>query len=139
MLWMETATADLEEARRPFDLSAGPLFRVAVRVHRAANHEHFAKPAFLRSVDGRYHDLAILFNRLSNFSRIINVEEMKMSAMNDPLGGKSIAASFTAKTFIYTADEKGDAQKKAGAAKPAVGAAGKARTLKKKSEAGLSE
>ena len=26
------------------------------------------------SVDGRYHNLAILFNRLSNFSRIINVE-----------------------------------------------------------------
>src|SRR5436190_21180722 len=28
------------------------------------------------TVDGRYHNLAILFNRLSNFSRIINVEQI---------------------------------------------------------------
>src|SRR5688572_10453090 len=28
------------------------------------------------AVDGRYHDLAILFNRLGNFSRIMNVENI---------------------------------------------------------------
>ena len=66
-------------------------------------------------LEGTYHNLALFFDRMSRFSRIINVEEMRMSAMNDALGGKSIAASFTAKTFIYTADEKSDAQKKAAA------------------------
>ncbi len=90
-------------------------------------------------LEGTYHNLALFFDRMSRFSRIINVEDLRMSAINDP-GGKSIAASFVAKTFIYTADEKGEAQgKKEGAAKPAGGAAGKAQTLKKKSEAGLSE
>jgi len=90
-------------------------------------------------LEGTYHNLALFFDRMSRFSRIINVEEMKMSGSNDP-GGKSIAASFVAKTFIYTADEKGDAGKKAGAgAKAPGGAVGKAQTLKKKSEAGMAE
>ncbi len=90
-------------------------------------------------LEGTYHNLALFFDRMSRFSRIINVEEMKIAAINDPTG-KSIAASFIAKTFIYTADEKGEAQgKKAGAAVPKGGAIGKAQTLKKKSEAGLSE
>jgi Tfp pilus assembly protein PilO len=90
-------------------------------------------------LEGTYHNLALFFDRMSRFSRIINVEEMRMSAMNDPLGGKSIAASFTAKTFIYTADEKSDAQKKAAAAKSGGGAAGKAQQLKKKSESGMDQ
>jgi len=92
-------------------------------------------------LEGTYHNLALFFDRMSRFSRIINVEEMKINALNDP-GGKSIAASFVAKTFIYTADEKGEAQgKKAGAAPKAAGggAAGKAQILKKKSEAGMNE
>lgn len=89
-------------------------------------------------LEGTYHNLALFFDRMSRFSRIINVEEMKMNALNDPLGGKSIGASFTAKTFIYTADEKSDAQKKAAAAKPG-GAVGKAQQLKKKSESGMEQ
>ena len=89
-------------------------------------------------LEGTYHNLALFFDRMSRFSRIINVEDLRMSAVNVP--GKSIAASFVAKTFIYTGDEKGEAQgTKAGAAKPPGGAAGKAQTLKKKSEAGMSE
>ena len=62
-------------------------------------------------LEGTYHNLALFFDRMSRFSRIINVEEMRMNAINDP-GGKSIAASFVAKTFIYTADEKGEAQER---------------------------
>ncbi len=91
-------------------------------------------------LEGTYHNLALFFDRMSRFSRIINVEEMKIGAINDPQG-KSIGASFVAKTFIYTADEKGEAQgKKAGAgAKSPGGAVGKAQTLKKKSEAGMNE
>jgi type IV pilus assembly protein PilO len=90
-------------------------------------------------LEGTYHNLALFFDRMSRFSRIINVEEMKIGALNDP-AGKSIGATFVAKTFIYTADEKGEAQgKKAGTARPAGGAAGKAQMLKKKSEAGMSE
>jgi len=90
-------------------------------------------------LDGTYHNLALFFDRMSRFSRIINVEEMKISSLSD-LPGKSIAANFVAKTFIYTADEKPEGQGKKGAsAGPLSGPAAKAQTLKKKSEAGMSE
>jgi type IV pilus assembly protein PilO len=90
-------------------------------------------------LEGTYHNLALFFDRMSRFSRIVNVEEMKISALNDP-AGKSIAANFVAKTFIYTGDEKSETQGKTpGVASPGAGAAGKAQMLKKKSEAGLTE
>jgi type IV pilus assembly protein PilO len=88
-------------------------------------------------LDGTYHNLALFFDRMSRFSRIINVEEMKIGSLDVP--GKSIAASFVAKTFIYMADEKQEGQKKTEAAKPGGGPAAKAQTLKKKSEAGMAE
>ncbi|MGZ5433202.1 MAG: type 4a pilus biogenesis protein PilO [Thermoanaerobaculia bacterium] len=52
------------------------------------------------AVDGRYHDLAILFNRLSNFSRIMNVENINISATGNQ-ESKTISSQFTAKTFVY--------------------------------------
>jgi len=58
------------------------------------------------AVDGTYHNLALFFDRMSRFSRIINVEDLKINTLdNSP--GKSIAANFVAKTFIYTGDETG--------------------------------
>jgi Tfp pilus assembly protein PilO len=57
-------------------------------------------------VDGTYHNLALFFDRMSRFSRIINVEDLKVNAL-DNAPGKSIAANFVAKTFIYTGDETG--------------------------------
>ena len=52
------------------------------------------------AVDGRYHNLAILFNRLSNFSRIINVEQINIGALPNQ-SDKTISADFIAKTFVY--------------------------------------
>src|SRR5437773_1816248 len=52
------------------------------------------------SVDGRYHNLAILFNRLSNFSRIMNVEQINISALGQQTD-RTITAEFVAKTFVY--------------------------------------
>jgi Tfp pilus assembly protein PilO len=52
------------------------------------------------AVEGRYHDLAILFSRLSNFSRIINVENIKIGALSDQTT-RTISADFVAKTFVY--------------------------------------
>ncbi len=51
-------------------------------------------------LEGEYHELAMLFDRLSRFSRIINVESMQISADNRP-GPYTIIANFTMKTFIY--------------------------------------
>lgn len=51
-------------------------------------------------VDGRYHNLAILFNHLSNFSRIMNVEQIQISALPVQTD-RTITSSFVAKTFVY--------------------------------------
>ena len=52
------------------------------------------------SLDGRYHDLAILFNRLGNFSRIMNVEQIRMTALPNQ-ETRTISSDFVAKTFVY--------------------------------------
>ncbi|MGC8917163.1 MAG: type 4a pilus biogenesis protein PilO [Thermoanaerobaculum sp.] len=52
------------------------------------------------SLEAGYHDLARFFDRLSKFSRIINVESMALSSINKP-GPYTLSAGFTMKTFIY--------------------------------------
>jgi type IV pilus assembly protein PilO len=52
------------------------------------------------SLDGRYHDLAILFNRLANFSRIMNVEQIRINALPNQ-EARTISSDFVAKTFVY--------------------------------------
>jgi type IV pilus assembly protein PilO len=104
-----------------------------------ANKDFYAEWPIAIQLDGTYHNLALFFDRMSRFSRIVNVEEMKINALNDP-AGKSIAASFVAKTFIYTGEEKAEVVgKKGAAAKPLGSPAAKAESLKKKSEAGMRE
>jgi type IV pilus assembly protein PilO len=68
------------------------------------------------AVDGRYHDLAILFNRLGNFSRIMNVENIRINARGDQ-ETKTITSEFTAKTFVYV-EPKDAAAAPGGEAKP---------------------
>jgi type IV pilus assembly protein PilO len=61
------------------------------------------------SVDGRYHNLAILFNRLSNFSRIMNVEQITITALGNQ-SERTITSEFVAKTFVYI-EPKGPEEK----------------------------
>jgi type IV pilus assembly protein PilO len=56
------------------------------------------------SLEGTCHNLALFFDRMSRFSRIINVEDLKIGALEN-VPQKSISANFVAKTFIYTGDE----------------------------------
>ena len=71
------------------------------------------------SVDGRYHNLAILFNRLGNFSRIMNVENIQIKALPVQVE-KTIAADFIAKTFVYVEPSENPAPKGKAAKKPAA-------------------
>jgi type IV pilus assembly protein PilO len=73
------------------------------------------------SVTGRFHGLAILFNRLGNFSRIMNVEQINVKALPAQVE-KTIAADFVAKTFVYV-----EPQAKAEGAKPAAKPGGAAK------------
>ena len=94
-------------------------------------------------IQGTYHNLALFFDRMSRFSRIINVEDLKISTL-DNVPGKSIAAQFVAKTFIYTGDETGQETALGGAAPPTSAtpgpakpnAATNAQSLKKRAEGG---
>jgi len=88
------------------------------------------------AVDGTYHNLALFFDRMSRFSRIVNVEVLKITSL-DNVPGKFIASSFTAKTFIYTGDEIAMVPGQEGASgTPAVPAAGSAKRLKARAEGG---
>ncbi|MEA2693469.1 MAG: type pilus assembly protein PilO [Acidobacteriota bacterium] len=51
-------------------------------------------------VEGTYHNLALFFDRISHFSRIINVEDLKIDA-SEAKGLHTIASNFKAKTFVY--------------------------------------
>src|SRR5688500_18982878 len=81
-----------------------------------AGSETYAEWPIAVAVDGRYHDLAILFNRLGNFSRIINVENIKITALGNQ-ETKTVAAEFVAKTFVYVEpkDEEAEGEGEAGA------------------------
>ena len=52
-------------------------------------------------LNGTYHNLALFFDRVGRFSRIINIENLKVAALPNSAKGHSISATFTAKTFIY--------------------------------------
>src|SRR5262245_52061021 len=65
------------------------------------------------SIEGGYHDLGLFLDRISKYSRIINVSNVSIG--NNPGGGdKTIHSEFTATTFIY--DDQSDK-----AAPPAAG------------------
>jgi type IV pilus assembly protein PilO len=99
-----------------------------------ANKDFYAIYPIDIALDGTYHNLALFFDRMSRFSRIINVEDLRITNL-DNAPGKSISANFTAKTFIYTADESGAVRGGAGkVGGPAPGATGNARALKSRAE-----
>ena len=71
------------------------------------------------SVTGSYHDLAILFNKLSNFTRIMNVEKFTITALSSQ-EQKTIDSQFVAKTFVYVEPKEEPVDEK----KPKGGAPG---------------
>ncbi len=52
-------------------------------------------------LNGSYHNLALFFDRVGRFSRIINIENLKIATLPKSLKGQTISATFIAKTFVY--------------------------------------
>ena len=52
-------------------------------------------------LEASYHELALFFDRLSRFSRIINVESLSASTSSKKGSSYTINVAFTMKTFIY--------------------------------------
>ncbi len=56
-------------------------------------------------LEGTYHNLAMLFDRVGRFSRIINIEDLDVRALTSETSAHTVAASFKAKTFVYRETE----------------------------------
>jgi len=52
-------------------------------------------------LDGTYHELGLFFDRLSRFSRIINVTELTINPIKKSDSGFTIHAEFVQRTYIY--------------------------------------
>jgi len=56
-------------------------------------------------LDGTYHQLGLFFDRLSRFSRIINVNELQVSPKKKSDKAFTVHATFTQRTFIYKGEK----------------------------------
>lgn len=56
-------------------------------------------------LNGTYHELAIFFDRISRFARIINIEDLRIGSMRGG-GNHTISAQFVMKTFLYNEPEE---------------------------------
>jgi type IV pilus assembly protein PilO len=64
------------------------------------NKDFYSEWPIVINLTGGYHNLAQFFDRISRFSRIINIENLNISAARGA-SDQTIAASFTVKTFVY--------------------------------------
>ena len=60
---------------------------------------------------GDYHNLALFFDRLSNFSRLFNIEDFSIKALQRQTATNTISASYTAKTYIFREETPAEEKK----------------------------
>ncbi len=63
--------------------------------------DFYAERPIAIEVTGNYHNLASFFDRLSKFERLFNIENFSIKAVPNQTDELTIAASFTAKTYIF--------------------------------------
>jgi type IV pilus assembly protein PilO len=68
------------------------------------NRDFYAEWPIDLQIDGTYHNLALFFEKVARFSRIINIEDLVMTGYPDAAGGRTLGATFSMKTFIYLGD-----------------------------------
>ncbi|MFQ5767270.1 MAG: type 4a pilus biogenesis protein PilO [Acidobacteriota bacterium] len=102
----------------PTDTEAGDLLRWVKNLADQSNLElKVWAPGELKTVDfykeypvgmnieGSYHDLGMFFDRISKYSRIINVHNVDISKLGRSDPTKTVRSSFTATTFVYDEQE----------------------------------
>lgn len=104
----------------------GELFTKKWTPKEYINRDFYAEWPIDLQVDGSYHNLALFFEKIARFTRIINIEDLVMTGYPDAREGRTLGANFTAKTFIYLGDtEPATPAAPKAAPKPAGGAAKK--------------
>lgn len=73
-------------------------------------------------LDGTYHNLAVFFDRVGKFTRIVNISNLTVEGKNAPSSTSTISATCVATTFVLLEKPNPAAAAKAGA-KPAKKAA----------------
>lgn len=82
----------------------GDFFLKVFRPKDYVTKDFYAEWPIEIQIDGTYHNLALFFDKMARFNRIINVEDLIMSGVSAPTTGRTLSATFTAKTFIYLGD-----------------------------------
>ncbi|MCG8461663.1 MAG: type 4a pilus biogenesis protein PilO [Holophagales bacterium] len=81
----------------------GDFYLLSFTPHRRSKRDfYYDWPIKIRLV-GRYHNLALFFDRVSRFARIINIEDLRISTVRSRGRGNrhTINAEFTMKTYLY--------------------------------------
>jgi len=76
---------------------------------------YYEKPISIE-ITGNYHNLAIFYDRLSNFSRLYNIEEFTIKSLRAQTDTSTISAVSTATTYIFkeAEPEEEESQQNAG-------------------------
>ena len=61
---------------------------------------YYEKPISIE-ITGNYHNLALFFDRLSNFSRLYNIEDFTIKSLRDQTDASTISAQSMATTYIF--------------------------------------
>jgi type IV pilus assembly protein PilO len=78
--------------------------------------DFYAEKPISVEITGTYHNLAIFFDRLSNFRRLFNIDDFTIKALREQTDASTISAEWTAKTYLFRQEppEKTTAQKTRG-------------------------
>jgi type IV pilus assembly protein PilO len=71
------------------------------RPGRFVDRDFYSEWPITISLEGNYHNLALFFDRIGRFSRIINIEGLRVASFRGADRDHTIAANFSAKTFVY--------------------------------------
>ena len=69
---------------------------------------YYEKPISIE-ITGNYHNLALFYDRLSNFSRLYNIEDFIIKSLRNQTDASTITAQSTATTYIFK-EEQPEAQ-----------------------------
>ena len=77
---------------------------LAIRAFKPAatkTKQYYAEWPIELDLDGTYHSLGGFFDKIGNFSRIINVSDVKIRSKEKPTLSSTISATCTATTFVF--------------------------------------
>lgn len=65
------------------------------------NKEFFSEKPISMELTGNYHNLAVFFSKISNFSRLFTMENFSIRALRNQTDAVTVRANSTAKTYVF--------------------------------------